>query len=642
MMPIATLAWALILLTTGAAGAQDARKFVDLSQGAVIQLPAQAFHQVSGLPAQTPFDEVAERLLAGQGHQPQTETLSAGMTWSKFWALTEVRNSSPAPLSRQIRTPLSAAGELDILLLRDGQAPQSLLRTTFEDPFEARPVDSRKLISAAFVLDPGERAHLAVGYRPLGFSRLPLWVQSPVQTDIWTATLGRIDAAFYTGTAVLIACFLGFCLVIRNRTGIWFAGLLVLNLLVVAQIEGHLFRFLWPQAPLFNLNATLPLILVAAGFGYLCTLQAGRGTMSLRLRFVIRLALVATGLHLAATPFAHPTLVTPGSLALWTGAFAAIAVSLPGWAQFTALQRRIGQGVSGAMILASLTMMTAALSGGAPVWSTSDIVLRLAYLFASGGLMTLLLMQVSGLYRAHQAALAAQLDASRKEAELNSALLQSERGYTDAMRRAAQAQQRLATASHDIQQPVTALRLLLQRDRGDQPEAAIAEALRYLENMAGAYTGGAHPQEDRAEVYDVGLVVRAAADMFRDEAASHGIDLNVDGAQVLTDIPTVALMRIVSNLTVNAIRHSGGQEVSLVLSATDEVASVTVTNDGAHLSAAEFARYQTHGEKGPGSDGDGLGLAIIVDLCRSHGLSLTLDEGYTSGTRLTVGLPRCA
>ncbi len=645
MRAVALGVWAaclVVFLSNLAAWAQEGPVTVALVPGKTVLLPADAFAVLTDLAAETGFEDVAGRLATGEGRRASGRVLNVGLTWAKLWAVAELRNAGAAPASWQLRTPLPAAGELEVLLVRSDGAVEPLLATSFRAGYASRPVDSRKLIAAPFQLDPGEAVQLAIGYRPLGFSRLPLWLASPGDTAGWAAALARGDAVFYTGIGVLIACFLGFCLVIRNATGVSFAVLLVLNLAVIAQIEGQLFRLLWPSAPLFNLNATMPLLLVAAAFGYAITLRVGRDTQGPRLRRAIQVALAASLLHLAATPFAHPTWVVPSGIALWVGTFAAIAASLPGWTEFAPGQRRIGRLVAALMLLASLAMVPAALSGGAPVWTDGDLALRLSYSLASAGLMALLLMQVSRLYQAHQAALQTQLAAARREAELNDALLQSERSYSEAMRRAAQARQDLAAASHDIQQPLSALRLLLRQDPDARPAGALKDALGYLDRLAGAI--GAAPDEaeaaDAREAYDLGMVVQAAGAMFRDEAAERGIALNVTGAEVLADVPTLTVMRVVSNLTVNAIRHSQGTAVTLSLTATEAEAEVAVTNDGIALSPAAFAGFLARGSKGEASEGDGLGLAIIAELCRANGMRLALDESFRGGTRLTVAIPR--
>lgn len=627
------LCWAglLYVLTLSAVMGQ-----ASWDSGDATMIPAGAFTMLRGLSADTPYGAVADRL-ADDGQRPKGRVLSAGITWDKFWAVTTIQNDSAQARIWQIRTPLVAAGELQVLLIRAAGPPEVILSTSFRDGVDTRPVDSRLLISAPVELAAGETARLAVGYRPLGFSRLPLWVASPEVTRTYAADLARGDAVFYTATGVLIACFLGFCLVIRNRAGVWFAGLLVANLAVVAQIEGLLFRYLWPHAPLFNLNATLPLILLAAGIGYLTTVQAGRGSLGPVAIRVLWGAVALCALHLIAVPFAHPALTVPGGMILWIGSFAAILVTLSRWARFTRAQRRIGQGVAGGMLAVGILSLVGALRADAPLWMTSDMVLRLSYLWAGGGLMALLLMQVSGLYRAHQDGLQAQITAARTEADLNAALLSSERSYSEAMRRAAAAGQRLATASHDIQQPLTALRLLLRQPVSEDTTEAMADALGYLDHLAGAFSSGDDPAPDApAETYDLSMILNAVADMFRDEAAAQGIDLRVIAEPVETTVPTLSMMRILSNLTVNAIRHSGGQVVTLSLCAGSDGAQISVTNDGATLTAEAFARYQTRGVKGPESDGDGLGLAIISDLCAQNGLTLSLDGTLHSGTRLVV------
>jgi signal transduction histidine kinase len=102
-----------------------------------------------------------------------------------------------------------------------------------------------------------------------------------------------------------------------------------------------------------------------------------------------------------------------------------------------------------------------------------------------------------------------------------------------------------------------------------------------------------------------------------------------------------AVIQILVNLLGNAIRHSpAGGKIRLIFSRTPATASVTVSDDGPGIAAADqqriFERFErAHPKKG----GTGLGLAISRRLARSMGGDVTLDSSPGEGARFTLTLP---
>ncbi|WTW04716.1 HAMP domain-containing sensor histidine kinase [Streptomyces sp. NBC_00310] len=49
-----------------------------------------------------------------------------------------------------------------------------------------------------------------------------------------------------------------------------------------------------------------------------------------------------------------------------------------------------------------------------------------------------------------------------------------------------------------------------------------------------------------------------------------------------------------------------------------------------------------HGARARSAGGSGIGLAVVKELVRAHGGTVTADSGPGGGTRLTLRLPRVA
>jgi len=118
------------------------------------------------------------------------------------------------------------------------------------------------------------------------------------------------------------------------------------------------------------------------------------------------------------------------------------------------------------------------------------------------------------------------------------------------------------------------------------------------------------------------------------------IDLEPSG-ELLANGEQRAVIQILVNLVGNAIRYSPkGAVIRLGFSRTPATASVTVSDEGPGVAAADqqriFERFErAHSEEG----GSGLGLAISRRLARSMGGDVTLDSAPGEGARFTLTLP---
>ena len=102
-----------------------------------------------------------------------------------------------------------------------------------------------------------------------------------------------------------------------------------------------------------------------------------------------------------------------------------------------------------------------------------------------------------------------------------------------------------------------------------------------------------------------------------------------------------AVIQILVNLIGNAVRHSpDAGTVTLAFARTAGTASVTVTDQGPGIGAADqqriFERFERADQR---EGGTGLGLAISRRLARSMGGDVTLDSAPGAGASFTLTLP---
>ena len=296
-----------------------------------------------------------------------------------------------------------------------------------------------------------------------------------------------------------------------------------------------------------------------------------------------------------------------------------------------------------------LTLGTIAVSMGQRGYSIDTIFVNRAILLGLIGFLVLFFIRhVRAIRLDRETVIARSIEDALREAETNKALLNTQLAYADTLEVARVRQARLATASHDIRQPIMSLRSSMTALTHKQPAAIkeqLGSAFDYLDQLAASYMeedAGVAPEDatgDGDRDNDGGLepistvMLSATLErMFKEEAeaAGHSFVLETEEAEVRAR--PLELMRILSNLISNAIKHARTGEIRLAITATDRGADFTVSNLGV---LPEGDIFQS-GEKGESSSGRGLGLAIVDQLARNNGFDLSYTSNETSGTSFTL------
>lgn len=213
----------------------------------------------------------------------------------------------------------------------------------------------------------------------------------------------------------------------------------------------------------------------------------------------------------------------------------------------------------------------------------------------------------------------------------------------------------VADAAHELRNPLAGMRTHLEvarrhPDRADWQEltddlltdterlALLADDLLLL---AGADEAGASgPPRSGAVPLDQALTRVAAR--YRDARVPVGLDLvhanGTAAGRLVARADPEDLHRVLTNLVDNAVRHAAG---GVRLGAAPDRAQVliTVTDDGPGIPAADreivFGRFTRLDDARAGDGGAGLGLAIVAELVRRHGGTITLT-GAEPGPGLLV------
>lgn len=210
---------------------------------------------------------------------------------------------------------------------------------------------------------------------------------------------------------------------------------------------------------------------------------------------------------------------------------------------------------------------------------------------------------------------------------------------------------RMATAAHDIQQPLTALRIALaENGDGRAKPQDIDSAIDYLDEIVRTQMADAksdlseneEPQETAVEEFDLSFVLETLRAMFAEEAAAKGLRLRIAPTKLRVKTNPLALTRILSNLITNAIRNTDSGGILIGGRRRGADVRIDVTDTGPGLEGATLADLQRPFARNNIYDGHGLGLSSVRNLCKEHGLKFRCTSDTDRGTTFHISVPKAA
>lgn len=213
----------------------------------------------------------------------------------------------------------------------------------------------------------------------------------------------------------------------------------------------------------------------------------------------------------------------------------------------------------------------------------------------------------------------------------------------------------VASASHDLLQPLNAAKLFLASLSATQLEPAqarlterIVSAFGSVEQILGALLdiskfdiGAARA---KTEVFALAPLLERLREEFLPVAQKRGLELRVCTSQAHVRSDPVYLKRILQNLLSNAIRYTDSGRVVVGIRRKNAALSLEVWDTGPGIPEdkqseifQEFTRLDPSGRDG----GMGLGLAIVEQACALLNHPLELRSQLGKGTMFGVTVPQC-
>jgi PAS domain S-box-containing protein len=213
----------------------------------------------------------------------------------------------------------------------------------------------------------------------------------------------------------------------------------------------------------------------------------------------------------------------------------------------------------------------------------------------------------------------------------------------------------LATASHDLRQPLQTIRLLnasMLTMTQEAPslhallqtqEQAINSASRLLNSLLDITRLESGAVEPQLAPVSFDTIFADLAREFGPVAASKKLILELPEVQAVITTDRILLTQLLQNLIGNALKYTVRGAVRIVLHTEADALALDVEDSGMGIPEDKldriFDEYYQVDPKGTQRSGVGLGLAIVREVSRLLGYSVAVSSILGKGTRVRVRIP---
>jgi PAS domain S-box-containing protein len=215
----------------------------------------------------------------------------------------------------------------------------------------------------------------------------------------------------------------------------------------------------------------------------------------------------------------------------------------------------------------------------------------------------------------------------------------------------------IATASHELRTPLTSVQmgvhLLLEGALGELTDSQnevlqacrqdcerLDKLMRDLLDLSKIEAGESQPQLATVSARDL---LNTAVKELRPQVETKGLKLSVDAP---VDLPWVMvdrlqIERVVSNLVINALRHTKQGEIKISAEQRDNYVAVSIHDTGSGIPSEYLPHIFDKFVQVPDAPtgGAGLGLTISKSIVEAHGGQISVQSQVGRGTAFTFTLP---
>lgn len=200
----------------------------------------------------------------------------------------------------------------------------------------------------------------------------------------------------------------------------------------------------------------------------------------------------------------------------------------------------------------------------------------------------------------------------------------------------------LAAISHDLQTPITRMRLRADTLDDDEVRERLVDDLREMEHLVRegvAYARSVHGGAETPVRVDIGAFLESLVFDYQDMGRAVSMEKTVAGTAMIRQ---QALRRVLGNLIDNALKYAGDAKVGACWDEQGRLC-ITVADRGPGIPEHELDKvlqpfYRLEASRNRDTGGSGLGLAIAAQLVRAINGKLVLSNRDGGGLAATITL----
>ncbi|CAA6812850.1 MAG: Two-component system histidine kinase DccS [uncultured Sulfurovum sp.] len=198
-------------------------------------------------------------------------------------------------------------------------------------------------------------------------------------------------------------------------------------------------------------------------------------------------------------------------------------------------------------------------------------------------------------------------------------------------------------SAHELNTPVTALMMSANYLKKKYDKEMVEHMLMSSKMISETYNSIAylafHDLDiEIKEEFDLAEHIHASIKYFQEIAASKNININTELNTLIINMDKNSMRKLINNLISNAIKYSYKNK-SIDISLQDNILKIKDQGLGIDKENQKkiFKRYKRVNTKGSG--GFGIGLDIVMGICRSNNIEISLESEIKKGSTFTLVFP---
>jgi len=213
----------------------------------------------------------------------------------------------------------------------------------------------------------------------------------------------------------------------------------------------------------------------------------------------------------------------------------------------------------------------------------------------------------------------------------------------------------IATASHDLRQPMHAIGLLIESlehqitDKDQRSTLAkMKQSSKDLTDLLNSILDISKLDADAVKVsksnFYIAPLLKSIEDEFETEAKKKRLNLHVNSTSSIVYTDSLLLIRIFRNLVSNSVKYTQSGNINIITEVDDDSLLVRIKDTGPGIPKEQyqaiFSEYLQLAEQSSQSNfGMGLGLSIVKRLTSLLDINIKLDSEIGHGTCFTLTIP---